>query len=195
MDRYRLPCSVPHCVFQCAMITVNLLLSHLRSTSQLCARASTLLFDAHSVAQFARQSQSFQRKLLSRARNVARNAPSSCLAPDSQQEIFLSIRFTSLSRRGGTRRLMVKPIVHEEIVSRSAMIPVRRDSEFPLVTRSHQRAQHKPATSFTVREEIFSVGRACTRISNAPACICLSLHSGRAVPHLRYSRVLPHLSL
>lgn len=178
MNLSQLPRSAPHCV--------------LRPVSPRCALVSTLLSDARVVAPSARRSQSSRQKLLLPARNANRNVPSFCSALDSHQERFRSIRFTSLSPRGGTRTLMVNPTLPERI-SRSAINCVAQcrvfaDSKAPA-------APHKPSTRFTVRRGTSSVGLARTCVSNAPAHIVLSLHSRGSVPYLCCSRLLPVRSL
>jgi hypothetical protein len=141
MNRYQLSRSAPRGPSQCPMIAITLRPSHLRSASKLCARVSMLLSDAHAVALSARHSLSFRRKVLSHVRNAARNVPSSCSAPVSQQESFLFIRFSSLSQRSGIRTLIGNPIVPERI-SHSTVIPVRRATDVSLATKSHSRAHH-----------------------------------------------------
>lgn len=142
MNRYQRPRSVPHCPSPCPMI-----LSYLRSASRLCVRVFTLRSNVRAVVPFVRQSLICQRKLSSRVQNVTRNAAFSCSAPGSQQEVSLSIRFIVLSQRGG----MANPIVHKGIAKRSAMIPVRHNTHFPLETKFQERL-YKPrqVTCFTV---------------------------------------------
>lgn len=115
MNRSQLPRSAHLRTLYCSMIAAHLFLSHLRTADVRCAHVSTLPSDARIVALSGKQSQSFPLKRSSHVPNAARNALSFCLAPDLHQKIFLFIRFTSLSPRGGIRRRMVKPIVREQI--------------------------------------------------------------------------------
>jgi hypothetical protein len=105
MSLYQLPCSAPHFAMQHPMIAVNLRLNH-QPASTLCAHVSMLLSDVRIVASSVRQSQSSQRMLSLRARNVTRSVPSFCSGLGLRQEIFLSIKFTSLRPRNGSRRVM-----------------------------------------------------------------------------------------
>src|SRR5579864_1147819 len=112
MNRSQLPRRV-HRAFQCLPTTINVL------RNRLCAHVFILLSHALVVALSARQWQSFHRRLSSLARNVAKNAASSFWVPDSHQETFRFIRYTSLNPRGGTRRSMVKPIARKASVAQS----------------------------------------------------------------------------
>ena len=169
MNRSQLPRRIPRCA--------------LRPVSRLCARVFILLSDARVVALSARQWQSFHRRLSSLARNVAANAASSCSVPDSHQETFRFIRFTSLNPRGGTRRSMVKPIARETSVAQSLVCDWKPNVCLP----------HKQLV-FTY-EGKSSVAASCTRVSNAPAHVVFFLHSGVSVPHMRDSFLLPVESL
>jgi hypothetical protein len=87
------------------MVAVNLRLNN-QPASTLCTRVFMLLFDARIVASSVRQSQRSRRMLSLRAPNVIKSALSSCSGLGLRQEIFLSIKFTSLRPRNGIRRVM-----------------------------------------------------------------------------------------
>jgi len=125
MNRSQLPRSVPHCA--------------LRPASPRCVPVSILLSDARVVAPSARQSQSSRQRLSLPARDANGNALLSCSALGSHQERFRSIRFTPLSPRGGTRTLMVNPILPEGI-SRSVINCVGRCRVFAWIARPRQSA-------------------------------------------------------
>lgn len=131
------------------MTAVNLRLSN-RLASALCAHASMLLSDARNVASSDRQSQTFRRKLSSRVRNVIKSVLSFCSGQGSRQEIFLSIKFTSLCPRNGSRLVMAS-LTAPENCSISAVISVlTRTKIFRWRQSLTQRAQRKPATGLTL---------------------------------------------
>jgi hypothetical protein len=193
MNRHQLQCSVPHSALQCPPTTTNLLLHRVRLNRR-CARVSILRSDALVVALSARHSQNFRRKQSSHVRNAAGSAPSSCSAPDSHQETFHFIRFKSLNPRGGSRGSMVKPIARKPSVAQLFLCYDRStvtEANVPVAVVAPTRS-----SKFSQRlRGISNVGRPCTRVSNAPAGVCLSLHSGAPMPHLRDSRLLPFASL
>src|SRR3954467_14256216 len=152
-----------------------------RLNSTLCARVSILLSDAHIAALSARQSQSFQRKLSSHARNAAGNGLFCCSVLALLQEIFLFIGFSSLSPRGGIRALMVRSTVPE-------CNKPQRNHRYG----AHQRNQ---TTCWNLCGETSSVPIFCTRISNAPAIVALSMPSWPPVLYMCDSRILPVGSL
>jgi hypothetical protein len=144
------------------------------------------------VALSVRQWQSFPRKVSSLARNAAGSAASSCSVQASHQEACRFIRFTSLNPRGGTRGSMVKPIAREAAMPNDSCALRLPNVRWQLIS---VRRPRKPATRLNLQGEISSVGSTCTRVSNASACICLSLHPGDSVPHMRNSCVLSGSSM
>lgn len=172
------------------MTAVNRRLSYLRPASTSCVHVSMLLSDAHNVVRSARQLQIFQSKLSSRVRNVIKSVLSSCLGPGSRQEIFLSIKFTSLRPRNGSRRTMANLTAPESALAGSD----------PVLTRTRMfrwRQSLTPSARNANQQPVLTLqrGRCQCQMSLYLYIECTSLRmslpafSGRRAAHVRCTHI------
>jgi hypothetical protein len=167
------------------MTATNLLSSQLPSASclslkMLCTLASTSLCDALAVAMSGKHSQNFPRITPWPVRNAGESAALSLSALGLRKEISHSTKSKALSQCVGSSQSNLKPIVPEEIqqASQRFLCCVNR-AVSPKANLSHRRAaQTRVSKCFLPCEGISSVAASCTRLSNAPAHVGLSLQSG-----------------